>query len=110
MLYMFKLTRREEQVLLAVWQLKDSAYLVSVRKYLTDATKKTWSIGSVHKPLTILEERGYLSSYEGTATAIRGGRRKKLYKLTNTGLAALTYYKKVAETLWLNFEGVEFQK
>ena len=41
------LSRREEQVLLAVWNLKDMAYLLSIKNYLDERTSMTWSIGSV---------------------------------------------------------------
>jgi len=107
---MYTLTRREEQVLISVWHLKESAYLVAIRKYLTDITGRLWSIGSIHKPLIILEQNGYLAAYDGEATPIRGGRSKKIYTVTKQGMAALTQYKKVNDSLWADFQEVEFGK
>ncbi len=107
---MHQLTRREEQVLISVWNLKDEAYLVSIRKYLTKITDRIWSIGSIHKPLIILEKGGYLEFYEGDATPTRGGRSKKIYTLTNKGLAALNQYKKVNDSLWSEFTGMELSR
>ena len=48
---MISLSRREEQVLLAIWELKDNAYLVSIMKYLTQLTEYNWSLGVVQKPI-----------------------------------------------------------
>jgi DNA-binding PadR family transcriptional regulator len=107
---MYQITRREEQVLISVWQLRESAYLVAIRKHLSAKTERDWSIGSVHKPLAKLEECDYLASYDGESTPFRGGRRKKLYSLTQNGLDALIHYKKVNDSLWLNFEGLEISK
>ncbi len=104
---MYRLTRREEQVLISVWHLGQSAYLVAIKKHLSEVTERNWSIGSVHKPLTILEKKGFLGSYDGEATSQRGGRSKKIYTLTDIGIAALNHYKKVNDSLWVNFSSLE---
>lgn len=97
------LSRREEQVLLAVWDLQDSAYLLAIQKYLTQLTRKNWSVGIIHKPLLQLEKKGYISSFMGAATAKRGGRRKKLYKVTSLGTAELQALKVEQDVMWKNF-------
>ena len=86
---MESLTRREEQIMLVIGHLKENAYLVS--------------IGAIHIPLRRLERSGVIDSYSGAATAVRGGRRKKIYRLTQQGLAALKENKKVNDILWANF-------
>ena len=103
------LSRREEQILLAIWELKEDAYLVAIRKYLSSVMKKKWTVGAIHKPLRLLEDRGFVEAYLGEATAKRGGRSKKIYKITQKGYALLTEYKKVYETLWAKFPGVELK-
>jgi DNA-binding PadR family transcriptional regulator len=104
---MIPLSRREEQVLLAVWALKDNAYLVSIKKYLTKLTKIEWSIGPVQKPLLQLEKKGYITTYMGTSLAIRGGRRKKMCRITKEGIKALQMLKKEQDLLWKKFIEVE---
>ena len=104
---MYELTKREEQVLISAWQLRESAYLVSLRKHLLRTTGKNWSIGSIHKPLLILEEKGFLESHAGESTPKRGGRSKKIYSVTRKGLAALTHCKNVHDSLWSDFVGAE---
>lgn len=97
------LSRREEQVLLAVWELQDNAYLLAVQKYLTEVTSKQWSVGIIHKPLLKLEKKGYISSTMGQATAKRGGRSKKLYKVTSLGIDELKALKNEQDVIWKNF-------
>jgi len=47
-----------------------------------------------------LEKSGLITSRFGDATAVRGGRRKKIYRLTKEGLAALHSYKRISDDLW----------
>jgi PadR family transcriptional regulator PadR len=97
------LSRREEQVLLAVWDLSDDAYLLSIKEYLSKLTRKNWSIGIIHKPLVQLERKGYIKSTIGGATATRGGRRKKYYRVTTPGVEALKELKDEQDRIWKKF-------
>jgi len=106
---MSELTRREEQVLLAIWELKESAYLLSIKEYLDKITSEDWSVGIIHKPLLQLERKGFVSSSMGKATAKRGGRRKKMYEITRKGIEELKALKKENEILWENFLSVEIR-
>lgn len=89
----------EELVLLAVGALTDNAYGVTIREALTAETGRSPSIGSLHSALYRLEDKGYLQSTEGGATTERGGRRKKYFQLTASGIKAL----KAAHELRLAF-------
>jgi len=80
-----KLGGFEELVLLTVGALGDDAYGVTIQDMLKEKTKKNPSIGALHSALYRLEEKGFLSSHEGGATAERGGRRKKYYQITAAG-------------------------
>ena len=82
---MMKLGAFEELVLLAVGALGEEAYGVAVKDLLTEKTGKKPSIGALHSALYRLEDKGFLQSREGGATAVRGGRRKKFYTLTTAG-------------------------
>ena len=104
------LTRREELILLSIGNLGDDAYLVSIREHLSDVMKKKWSISTIHIPLRRLEKAGYIDAHFGPATAVRGGRRKKIYRLTLKGMEALKDYKKVNDVLWKKFSDFEFIK
>ena len=52
------ISQREEQILLAIWELKDEAYLVGIKKYLSRVMKRNWTVGAIHKPLRRLERTG----------------------------------------------------
>ena len=104
------LSRREEQVLLAVWELKSGAYLMAIKDYLTRLTQKKWSVGIVHKPLLKLEKKGFIESFMGESTAKRGGRRKKMYAVTILGVQELKNLKQEQDVLWKNFIFAEIKK
>ena len=84
-----KLGAFEELVLLAVGALGDEAYGVTIKEILKDKTGKNPSIGALHSALYRLEEKEFVNTHEGGATAERGGRRKKYYQLTAYGKKAL---------------------
>ena len=85
-----KLAAFEELVLLVVGTLGDQAYGVAIKEMLRDKMKKNPSIGALHSALYRLESKGYVTSSEGGATAERGGRRKKFYKITAFGIRTLS--------------------
>ena len=87
-------------MLLAIWRLKDNAYGVTIAESLTRITDKNWALGAIYVPLERLENKGYLFSFLGKATNRRGGRSKRLYKLTATGLTALIETKTLEHTIW----------
>jgi DNA-binding PadR family transcriptional regulator len=97
------LSQREEQILLAIGYLQEDAYLVAIRKHLSKVVSKELSIGAVHIPLRRIEKQGLIAASFGESTAVRGGRRKKIYWLTSSGLAALQENKKVSDRLWKDY-------
>ena len=100
---MKNITRKEELILLSILTLKENAYLIAIQDYLAEVTGKKVSLTSVHLPLSRLEKNGLIESRFGEATAVRGGRRKKIYRMTCAGLEALETYKKLSDTLWANY-------
>ena len=100
---MKSITRIEEMIMLSILNLREEAYLVSIQAYLSEIFKKKVSLTSVHLPLRRLEKIGYLETEMGEATAIRGGRRKKIYKVTDTGFEALEEYRNISNSLWANY-------
>ncbi len=103
------LSRTEEIVLLTIWQLKDNAYGVTIADRLTETTGKTWRIGAIYIPLERLEKKGYLTSYLGKATNKRGGRSKRLYRVTKIGIDALIKTKKMEENIWKDIPVVSLE-
>lgn len=79
----------EELVLLIIGTLKDDAYSISIREELKKHTGRNPSIGALHSALNRLQKKGFIDSYEGGATQVRGGRRKRYYTMTAYGRQAL---------------------
>jgi PadR family transcriptional regulator PadR len=99
---MSTLSRTDEIMLLAVWRLKDNAYGVTIAEMLSETSEKKWVLGAVYVPLERLEKKGYVRSYLGKSTNKRGGRSKRLYKLTKDGLSALIQTKVQEQSIWAN--------
>ena len=59
---MHLLSRAEEIILMAIVNLKDNAYGIVIRSFVTEATGFKWSIGAVYAPLHRLEEKGYVTT------------------------------------------------
>lgn len=90
----------EELILLTVGILFDDAYGLAIKDELELKTKRTVMISSVHKALVRLEEKGYLKSHVGGATERRGGRGKRLYELTYSGVSVLCQTREIRNSMW----------
>ncbi|UCE42567.1 MAG: PadR family transcriptional regulator [Candidatus Aminicenantes bacterium] len=94
------ITRAEELILLAVWKLGGNAYCVPIRAQISEITGENWSLGSIYMPLDRLVKKGYLLSYLSDSTPERGGRHKRIYKLTDIGVKALLHVRQVQAEMW----------
>lgn len=94
------LSRTEELILLAVFRLKADAYCVPIRRQISEVTGEDWSLGSIYMPLDRLVKKGYLDSYLSASTPERGGRHKRIYKLTPTGRGVLENIREVQSRMW----------
>jgi PadR family transcriptional regulator, regulatory protein PadR len=91
-------TSLEELVLLAVKALGPDAYGVTVQDALERAGQAT-SLGVIYASLDRLERKGYVEAALGAATAVRGGRRKRLFQPTRGGLSALSEVERIRNRL-----------
>ena len=97
------LTKLEDQILLTVWRFKGEAYGISVYQELEKVTGSKVAVGVVYFALDRLEKRGYLESYKGKPAAVRGGMRKKFYKITQEGITELVRSKNANDNFWKDF-------
>lgn len=104
------LTRKEELTMLSILNLQRNAYLIAITDHLSKITGKKVSLTSVHLPLSRLEKKGLIESEFGEATAVRGGRRKKIYRITKIGFKELNEYKRITDMLWTNYSMLSVQK
>jgi DNA-binding PadR family transcriptional regulator len=79
----------ETCVLLATLRLEHDAYGVSIRDEIRERTGRALSRGAIYSAITRLESRGFLTSRLGDPTPIRGGRAKRFFSVTPTGVRAV---------------------
>jgi len=72
-------------VLAALLRLKDQAYGAKIRSEIETRAGRSVSVGALYSTLSRLEDKAYIYSKMGDATAIRGGRAKRYYNLTGLG-------------------------
>jgi DNA-binding PadR family transcriptional regulator len=94
------LSRIEEVILLAVYQLHDNAYGVTIRGHVTELMEKNFSVGAIYVPLDRLTRKGFLKAHNGNPTPERGGRSKRYFHITASGLEELERIKKLHQTMW----------
>lgn len=78
----------EKLILLAVAQLADP-YGVTIRREIEERTGRQVSAGAIYTSLERLEGRGLVRSELTDPTPVRGGRRKRVYRLRPPGERAL---------------------
>ncbi|MEM9326860.1 MAG: PadR family transcriptional regulator [Bacteroidota bacterium] len=90
----------EETILLMVAVMQSEAYGYS----LSEEYKRTFgneiSISAVHTVLKRLEKKGFILSEMGGATTERGGRRKRIFKITSLGMNTLHALQDNRMKLW----------
>lgn len=79
----------EELVLLTAAALNNDAYGVAIVAEIFETTGREVNIGAIHTVLRRLEDKGFLKSRMGGATNQRGGRRKRIYTITQAGQSML---------------------
>jgi len=90
----------EEVVLLIVVMLQEEAYGVAITKEIDQQLDRKMSVSAVHATLHRLAEKGFVTSHVGGATAQRGGRRKRYFKVTPSGSQVLTKIQEARNLLW----------
>ncbi len=96
----YQLGELEELVLMIVAILNEEAYGVKVMDEIADQINRKVNISAVHTVLDRLEKKGFVNSFMGGASAERGGRRKRLFKVTSEGSRALNYVHNTRNALY----------
>ena len=90
----------EELTLLAVLALKEGAYGIVVQEVIDRETGREVTLGAVYAALERMERKGLLSSAMSASTGERGGRRRRLFAVTDEGLRVLSDVRRAREALW----------
>jgi PadR family transcriptional regulator, regulatory protein PadR len=94
------LTDFELMVLLSVLRLGDDAYGVPVAREIEALGERTVMLATVYAALDRLEANGQVSSAMGEPTPERGGRAKKYFRVTPTGLRSVRRAQRAFTRLW----------
>jgi len=90
----------EELVLTIVGILGEEAYGNGIVTEIGERVGRKVNLSAVHVTLYRLEDKGLVKSKMGGATQTRGGRRKRIFAITNAGLAMLRSTKEARQELW----------
>ncbi len=90
----------EELVLTIVGILRDDAYGNAIVNEIKERVGRDSNLSAVHVTLYRLEDKGLVKSSMGGSTNARGGRRKRIFTVTNAGLAMLRAMKEARMDLW----------
>src|ERR1700732_3300629 len=69
-------------------RLGDEAYGAAIRQEMARATGRRCSVGALYTTLDRLETKGLLKTWMGEATPQRGGRSKRMVRVTPKGIQA----------------------
>ena len=87
----------EYLLLAAAARLGEDAYGAAIREEIEEATGRPCSIGALYTTVDRLEAKGLLRTWMGEATPQRGGRAKRMVRVTTKGIqAAKDFYDAVA--------------
>lgn len=90
----------EQCLLLAVAQLGDQAYGVTIRQEIETRTGRDIALGALYTSLGRLDQKGYLRSKMSDPTPQRGGRSKRYFTLTAAGGLALRQSRERLARMW----------
>jgi DNA-binding MarR family transcriptional regulator len=86
----------EYLLLTAAAKLSGAAYGAAIRQEIEETAEQRCSIGALYTTLDRLEAKGLVETWMGEATAQRGGRAKRMVRLTPQGIScAMEFYNAV---------------
>jgi DNA-binding PadR family transcriptional regulator len=79
----------EQHVLLALMQLGENAYGMTIRREIEEKTDRPVSLGAVYATLERLEGKEYVTSRDEHGTPVRTGRARRFFRIMPPGVQAL---------------------
>jgi len=94
-------------VMLTVIRLGEGAYGVPISREIEEQTGREVAFGTVYATLERLQKKGFVRSTLGDATPERGGRAKRYFRVTATGLRIVRARKRSLVRLWQGLPELE---
>ncbi len=98
----------EELVLTMVALLGENAYGNAIVDEISSKINREVNLSAVHVTLYRLEDKGYVTSKMGGASNMRGGRRKRIFTVSNVGIQLLQTLKEQRQQLWSLIPDLKF--
>jgi DNA-binding PadR family transcriptional regulator len=96
----------EQLVLLAILQLDDEGFALSILRELDRRAGRRVSRGALYKTLERLEDKKYVKWQVEETTPGRGGHPRRRFMVTRDGVAALKTARDALFRFWKGLEGV----
>lgn len=96
----------EQLVLLAILQLEDDGFALSVLRELDDRAGRRVSRGALYKTLERLEAKRFVEWEVEDATPGRGGHPRRRFYVTKRGIATLRNTRDALFSLWQGLDAV----
>ncbi|MBO3698060.1 PadR family transcriptional regulator [Roseivirga sp. E12] len=90
----------EELVMLTCAYLKDESYGINIVEEIKSKLDRSVRLSAVHMTLYRLEDKKLVESHMGGSTTQRGGRRKRIFRLTSAGMEMLKATQRGRISLW----------
>lgn len=90
----------EELVLLSVRMNGENASGATIQQVLDTEAGRDVSLGAIYTALDRLARKGLVESWLGDPTPVRGGRRKRHYRLTPAGMKELSEMHRIRSCMW----------
>ena len=94
----------EELLLLAIAALVPKAYGFAIKSLILDRAKRDVNLSAIHAALYRLEKKGLIKSQFGEPTKKRGGKKKKYFELTMSGVKVIKESREIRNELWAGIE------
>ncbi len=96
------LTDFELMILLAILRVEDDAYGVRIAREIEETAGRSAQLAAIYAALDRMESRGLVGSSLGEPTPERGGRAKRLFRVTPKGLSQTKDTQQALTALWSN--------
>jgi len=90
----------ELMVMLALMRLGDDAYGVAIAREIASRAGREAPLPSIYAALARLESKGLVRSSLGEPTAERGGRAKRYFRVTASGIREVRATHQVLSAMW----------
>ena len=90
----------QQLAMLAVLRLGGDAYGASIQQELDTRAGRSVAISTIYVTMERLERKGLVRSWLADPTPVRGGKAKRYYALTGTGVSALREARAAMDAMW----------